>query len=108
VSEIHGCNDVGRLLPGHLQAFGARIIFYDLFATGDAGGAKSVSLTELLQTADIVSLNLHLSEETFHLIGAQQLALLKTSAVLVNTSHSGVIDQATLIAALRRCPLRVK
>ncbi len=99
---IVGFGNVGRLVAGYLQAFGARIVFYDPFVTGDTGRAKSVGLTELLQTADIVSLNLRLSEETFHLIGAQQLALMKMSAVLVNTSRSGVIDQTALIAALRR------
>ena len=99
---IVGYGNVGRLIAGYLQAFGARIVFYDPFVTGDTGGPKSVSLTELLQTSDIVSLNLRLSEETFHLIGAQQLALMKSSAVLVNTSRSGVIDQAALIDALRR------
>jgi D-3-phosphoglycerate dehydrogenase / 2-oxoglutarate reductase len=99
---IVGFGNIGRLAAGYLQAFGARIVFYDPFVTDDTGGAKSVSLTELLQTADIVSLNLRLTEETFHLIGAQQLALMKTSAVLVNTSRSGVIDQTALVAALQR------
>lgn len=99
---IVGYGNIGRMVAGYLQAFGAQIIFYDPFVTCDTGGAKSVSLTELLQTADIVSLNLRLSEETYHLIGAKELALMKPNAVLVNTSRSGVIDQAALVDALQR------
>jgi len=99
---IVGYGNIGCMVAVYLQAFGARIVFYDPFVTGDVGGAKSVSLTELLRTADIVSLNLRLSEETYHLIGAKELALMKPSAVLVNTSRSGVIDQAALVDALQR------
>jgi D-3-phosphoglycerate dehydrogenase len=98
---IVGYGNIGRMVAGYLQAFGAQIVFYDPFVTGDTGAAKSVSLAELLQTSDIVSLNLRLSEETYHLIGAKELALMKPSAVLVNTSRSGVIDQAALVAALQ-------
>jgi D-3-phosphoglycerate dehydrogenase / 2-oxoglutarate reductase len=108
IPEIHGktvgivgYGNIGRMVAGYLLAFGARIVFYDPFATGDAGSATSVSLAELLRASDIVSLNLRLSEETYHLIGAEELALMKPSAVLVNTSRSGVIDQAALVEALR-------
>jgi D-3-phosphoglycerate dehydrogenase / 2-oxoglutarate reductase len=98
---IVGYGNIGRMVAGYLLAFGARIVFYDPFATGDAGLAKSVGLAELLRTSDIVSLNLRLSEETHHLIGAKELSQMKPSAVLVNTSRSGVIDQAALVAALQ-------
>lgn len=98
---IVGYGHIGGLVAGYLQAFGARIVFHDPFVTGDTGAARSVSLPELLRTSDIVSLNLRLSEETHHLIGARELALMKRSAVLVNTSRSGVVDQAALVAALQ-------
>jgi D-3-phosphoglycerate dehydrogenase len=99
---IVGYGNIGRMVAGYLQAFGARIVFYDPFVTGTTEGVESLSLEELLRQSDIVSLNLRLSEETFHLIGAKELALMKPSAVLVNTSRSGVIDQAALVDALQR------
>jgi D-3-phosphoglycerate dehydrogenase len=99
---IVGFGNIGRMVAGYLQAFGARIVFYDPFVSGDAGTARSVSLEELLRTSDIVSLNLRLSEDTYHLIGAEQLAMMKGGAVLVNTSRSGVVDQAALVDALQR------
>jgi D-3-phosphoglycerate dehydrogenase len=109
IPEVHGktvgivgYGNIGRMVAGYLQAFGAQIVFYDPFVKGDTGAARSVSLPELLQTSDIVSLNLRLSEETHHLIGAKELALMKPSAVLVNTSRSGVVDQFALVAALQQ------
>lgn len=98
---IVGFGNIGRMVAGYLQAFGARIVFYDPFVTGDTAAARSVTLEELLRTSDVVSLNLRLSAETHHLIGARELALMKPSAVLVNTSRSGVIDQAALVGALQ-------
>jgi D-3-phosphoglycerate dehydrogenase len=98
---IVGYGNIGRMIAGYVQAFGARVVFHDPFVTAEAGGATPVGLADLLRTSDVVSLNLRLSEETHHLIGARELALMKPSAVLVNTSRSGVIDQAALVAALR-------
>ncbi len=98
---IVGFGNIGRMVAGYLGAFGARIVFYDPFVSSDEGAAKSVGLEELLKISDIVSLNLRLSEETYHLIGAEQLAMMKRSAVLVNTSRSAVVDQAALVAALQ-------
>jgi D-3-phosphoglycerate dehydrogenase len=70
--------------------------------TGAAEGAESLRLVELLRQSDIVSLNLRLSAETYHLIGAKELALMKPTAIIVNTSRSGVIDQTALVQALQR------
>ena len=99
---IVGYGNVGRMVAGYLKAFGARIVFYDPFVTGDVGEAEALSLPELLRQADVVSLNLRLSPETYHLIGAPELALMKPTAIIVNTSRSGVIDQAALVQALQR------
>jgi phosphoglycerate dehydrogenase-like enzyme len=64
-------------------------------------GAALVSRDELLARADIVSVHLVLSERTRGLIGARELALMKRSAYLVNTSRGPIVDEAALIAALR-------
>ena len=59
------------------------------------------SLEEVLRRADFVSLHPVLTPETFHLINAERLALMKPTAYLINTSRGGVIDEAALIEALR-------
>ncbi|MHC5005034.1 MAG: 2-hydroxyacid dehydrogenase [Planctomycetota bacterium] len=63
--------------------------------------ARRVSLEEGLAEADFVSLHTPLTEETRHLIGAEQLRLMKPTAVLVNTARGPVVDEAALATALR-------
>jgi glyoxylate reductase len=62
--------------------------------------AGELSLDDLLATVDIVSLHVPLTAETHHLIGARELALMKPTAYLVNTSRGPVVDEAPLAHAL--------
>jgi D-3-phosphoglycerate dehydrogenase len=59
-----------------------------------------LSLEELLSTSDVVTLHLPLSTETRHLIDASRLALMRPTAVLINTSRGGLVDQAALAQAI--------
>lgn len=95
-----GYGAVGRLVAGYLQAFGSRIVAFDPFAKGDPSPAQLVDLDTLLRTSDVVSIHARLSDETYHMIGERELALMKPSAVLVNTARSGLIDEAALVKAL--------
>ena len=63
--------------------------------------AKSLSLNDLLMTSDAVSLHVPLTESTRHLIGPNQIALMRQGAVLINAARGGVLDEAALIAGLR-------
>ncbi|HRX86573.1 MAG TPA: D-glycerate dehydrogenase, partial [Phycisphaerae bacterium] len=67
----------------------------------DKAGATRLSLAELLSRADFVSLHVALTPETRGLIGADELARMKRSAYLINTSRGQVVDEAALIRALR-------
>ena len=60
----------------------------------------SLPLDDLLGTADVVSLHVPLTRETHHLIGERELALMKPTAYLVNTSRGPVVDEAALARAL--------
>jgi glyoxylate reductase len=62
--------------------------------------AGEFSLDDLLEMVDIVSLHVPLTEETHHLIGERELALMKPSAYLVNTSRGPVVDETALVRAL--------
>lgn len=96
-----GYGAVGRLVAGYLQAFGARIIAFDPFCQGDPAPAALVDLNTLLREADVISVHARLTAETQHLIGAPQLALMKPTAVLVNTARSGLVDEQALTKALQ-------
>jgi D-3-phosphoglycerate dehydrogenase len=65
-------------------------------------GYRLVDLDELLRQADFVSLHAPLNAETRHLIDARRLALMKSSAYLVNTARGGLVDEAALVEALER------
>lgn len=71
-------------------------------AAAATGGVQLVSLERLLTESDFVSLHLPLTDETRHFLSAERLNLLKSSAVLINTSRGAVIDEAALIETLRQ------
>ncbi|MFO7891336.1 MAG: D-glycerate dehydrogenase [bacterium] len=64
--------------------------------------ARKVELQELLQESDFISLHVPFLESTFHLIGEKELAMMKPTAVLINTSRGPVIDEKALIRALQQ------
>jgi phosphoglycerate dehydrogenase-like enzyme len=85
-------------------AFGMRVLAWSQNLTAErcaAAGAALVSKEELLRQADIVSVHLVLSERTRGLVGAAEVALMKRSARLVNTSRGPIVVEAALIAALK-------
>jgi glyoxylate reductase len=65
-------------------------------------GVQRAELAALLADADIVSVHVPLTDQTHHLIGADELALMKPTAILVNTSRGPVVDEAALVEALKR------
>ncbi|AOJ80772.1 D-glycerate dehydrogenase [Burkholderia savannae] len=69
-------------------------------------GARRVALDELLATADFVCVQVPLTPQTRHLIGAREFAKMKRSAILVNASRGPVVDEAALIDALRAGTIR--
>jgi D-3-phosphoglycerate dehydrogenase len=95
-----GYGAVGRLVAHYLEALGSRILAYDPYCQGEPSPAELVDLPALLKQADVVSLHARLSEETMHLIGRKELAMMKPSAVLVNTARSGLVDEQALVEAL--------
>src|SRR2546425_7830911 len=79
-------------------------IYYDIArltaVQEDVLGIRFVLITELLRTSDIVSLHVPLDESTRKLIGARELAMMKKSAILINTCRGPVVDEAALHKAL--------
>ena len=98
---IVGIGRIGKLTAGFARAFGMRVLAFDPYVSA-ADDAEIVSLEDLLRQADFVSLHPVLTPETFHLINAERLGLMKPTAYLVNTSRGGVIDEPALIQSLQR------
>jgi len=101
---IVGLGAIGKKTARLAAAFGMTVLYYDTERlTEDREDALNVRfrlLREMLREADIVSLHVPLNESTRHLIGREELALMKPSAILVNTSRGPVIDEAALRSAL--------
>lgn len=84
-------------------AFGMHVIAWSPNLTAsraELGGAELVSRDELFVRADVLSIHLVLSERTRSLVGERELALLKRSALLINTSRGPIVDEASLVRAL--------
>ncbi|KWO60249.1 D-glycerate dehydrogenase [Burkholderia ubonensis] len=89
--------------------FRMRVLYANRSAQPDAEaqyGARRVTLDELLAASDFVCLQVPLSDETRHLIGAAEFAKMKRGAILINASRGPVVDEAALIDALRAGTIR--
>ena len=102
---ILGLGNIGAKVAAIGQAFGMRVVAWSQNLTEErarAAGVQYVAKDELFRTADVVTIHLILSERTRHLVGTDELSLMKRSARLVNTSRGPLVDEHALIEALRR------
>jgi phosphoglycerate dehydrogenase-like enzyme len=100
---IVGLGLIGRAVARRLGGFGCRLLAAELAPDLDFCrhyGIELVDLDELLKRADVVSLHVPLHPPTYHLIDRARLKAMRPTAVLVNTSRGGVVDQQALIDAL--------
>jgi glyoxylate reductase/D-3-phosphoglycerate dehydrogenase len=101
---IVGLGTIGKKTARLAKAFGMEVLYYDTERLTedqeDALGVRFRLLGEMLREADVVSIHTPLNESTRHLIGADELALMKPSAIIVNTARGPVINEADLHTAL--------
>ncbi len=99
---IVGTGAIGLRTAELLLHFGCRVVAWSRTEKADAKalGITYVTLEELMQNSDIISLHVPLTSETHHLIGQDLLRLCKPSAILVNTARGNVVDMDALAAAL--------
>ena len=101
-----GVGDIARRMSRiMIHGFGCKVIGYDpYFPTEKAtevGIARRDTPEEVMAQADVISLGVHLSDSTANMINAERLALCKPTAVLVNASRGGVVDENALYHALK-------
>ena len=97
---VIGTGRIGRIFIDICRGFGMNVIAYDLFPAKDSGIAY-VSLDELLERSDIISLHCPLTEATRHMIGAEAIEKMKKGVVIVNTSRGGLIDAEALLDGIK-------
>ncbi|MCQ9616042.1 hydroxyacid dehydrogenase [Paenalcaligenes niemegkensis] len=99
-----GFGAIGQETAKLALALGMKVLIYDPHANQNreiTGLEFTENLDLLLKNVDVVSIHCPLNNETHHLLNAEKLALMKPSAVLVNTARGGVIDEAALVNALQ-------
>jgi phosphoglycerate dehydrogenase-like enzyme len=104
VLGVLGLGSVGGHVARIGLAFGMKVIAWSKNLTPQvaaAAGATLVTKDELFRQADIVTVHLVLSERTRNLVGAAELALMKPTARLINTSRGPIVDEQALIQSLR-------
>jgi phosphoglycerate dehydrogenase-like enzyme len=100
---VVGCGAIGLQVARLGNAFGCRVLGFErhLLRIEDVA-IEQVELDELLSRSDIVSLHLALTAQTSGFIGREQLARMKSSAILINTARGPIVDQLALIEALHQ------
>jgi glyoxylate reductase len=101
---IIGFGRIGQAVASRARGFGMTILYHSREAKPQAErefGARRTDLEVLLRASDFVSLNCALTPQTRGLMDAARLALMKPSAILINTARGAVLDQAALTRALR-------
>lgn len=96
-----GYGRIGRRIAAPLEALGVTIIAHDPYLTPGPDLPPLMTLDELLERADVISLHLPLTDETRGIIGEARLGKVKPGAVLVNTSRGPLVDLSALGDALR-------
>jgi D-3-phosphoglycerate dehydrogenase len=100
-----GLGRLGSHMVPIARAFGMNVIAWSQNLTSEAAaalGATRVEKAELFERSDVVSLHLVLSERSRHIVGAAELARMKPTALLVNTSRGALVDRAALLQALQQ------
>lgn len=101
---IVGLGNIGKKVARRAAAFDMDVHYYDIARLTedqeDALGVRFVLLAELLRTSDVVSLHVPLDDTTRSMLGPRELAMMKPSAILINTCRGPVVDEAALHRAL--------
>ena len=96
---IIGLGAIGSRFAQLAAGIGMRVIAWTMHPR-DMPGSRMVELDELYRTSDVISMHLRLSPETESFVGAAQFALMKSSAILINTARGAIVNEAALLDAL--------
>ena len=97
---VVGTGRIGRIFIDICKGFGMNVIAYDKFPA-EGFGINYVSLDELFEKSDIISLHCPLTDATRHLVNAESIAKMKKGIVIVNTSRGALIDAEALLEGIK-------
>ena len=97
---VIGTGRIGRIFIDICRGFGMNVIAYDHFPAENSG-IHYVSLDELFQKSDILSLHCPLTDETRHMINGESIEKMKKGVVILNTSRGGLIDAEALLDGIK-------
>jgi len=101
---IVGLGTIGKKVARRVRAFDAKVQYYDIVRLTedqeDALGVRFALFRELLETSDVVTLHVPLTDVTRGMMGAREFAAMKPSAILINTCRGPVVDEVALHKAL--------
>ena len=97
---VVGTGKIGRIFINICKGFGMNVIAYDKFPAKDSG-IEYVSLDELFEKSDIISLHCPLTEETTHLINYENIKKMKKGVVILNTSRGALINAEALLDGIK-------
>ncbi len=97
---VIGTGKIGRIFVDICRGFGMNVIAYDAYPAADSG-INYVTLDELFERSDIISLHCPLTEETKHMINAAAIEKMKKGVVILNTSRGGLIDAEALLEGIK-------
>ena len=98
---IIGCGRIGGWMGRYAKAFGMEVVGYDPYVDPLPEGFVRLSLEELMQTSDFITVHVHLTEETRGLVSRECLEMVKPGGILINTSRGAVVDESALLEALQ-------
>ena len=102
---VIGGGTIGREVIKRVKAFGTRVIYSDVFRMPteeeEKLGCEYVPFDELIASADVITIHAPLLDSTRGMIGREQFARMKDSAILINTARSQIVDETALLEALR-------
>ncbi len=106
---IVGFGRIGQAMAKRASGFDMRVIYHDPYVDQPPAGieAEPVDLETLLAMSDFVSVHVPLTDDTYHMLGAEELAQMKPTAILVNTARGPVVDPDALLRALQEQKLAV-
>lgn len=100
-----GLGNIGQAVARRARAFGMKVLAYDVIVPSEQflneTGTRLVSLEELLRGSDFLSLHSTLNDSTRHILNQQRLAMMKPTAVVINTARGALIEEPALVEALQ-------
>lgn len=101
---VFGLGAIGKLVAKRCQGFSMKVLAYDVFWDDQYAADNDIERADperIFREADFISLHLPLLADTRDFVGAEQIAMMKQTAIIVNTARGGLIDEKALLQALK-------